>query len=66
MKISSSEGQFDAAFLNGLVYEQLYYPLSRVEGVATCHDNREVPILPSGCLLIQANLQPTNSHLKTC
>ena len=34
-EISSSEGQFDAAFLNGLVYEQLYYPLSRVEGVAT-------------------------------
>ena len=33
-EISSSEGQFDAAFLNGLVYEQLYYPLSRVEGVA--------------------------------
>ena len=34
-EISSSEGQFDAAYLNGLVYEQLYYPLSRVEGVAT-------------------------------
>ena len=34
-EISSSEGQFDAAFLNGLIYEQLYYPLSRVEGVAT-------------------------------
>ena len=33
-EISSSKGQFDAAFLNGLVYEQLYYPLSRVEGVA--------------------------------
>lgn len=34
-EISSSEGQFDASYLNGLVYEQLYYPLSRVEGVAT-------------------------------
>ena len=34
-EISSTEGQFDAAYLNGLVYEQLYYPLSRVEGVAT-------------------------------
>ena len=34
-EISSSEGQFDAAYLNGLVYEQLYYPLSRVEGVAS-------------------------------
>ncbi|MEC7897484.1 MAG: efflux RND transporter permease subunit, partial [Cyanobacteriota bacterium] len=34
-EISSSEGQYDAAYLNGLVYEQLYYPLSRVEGVAT-------------------------------
>ena len=64
-EISSSEGQFDAAFLNGLVYEQLYYPLSRVEGVATRHVSWEAPILPSGCLLIQANLQPTNSQLKT-
>ena len=34
-EISSSAGQYDAAYLNGLVYEQLYYPLSRVEGVAT-------------------------------
>ena len=34
-EVSSSKGQFDAAYLNGLVYEQLYYPLSRVEGVAT-------------------------------
>ena len=34
-EVSSSEGQFDAAYLNGLVYEQLYYPLSRVDGVAT-------------------------------
>ena len=34
-EISSSEDQYDAAYLNGLVYEQLYYPLSRVEGVAT-------------------------------
>jgi multidrug efflux pump subunit AcrB len=34
-EVSSSKGQFDAAYLNGLIYEQLYYPLSRVEGVAT-------------------------------
>ena len=34
-EVSSSKGQFDAAYLNGLVYEQLFYPLSRVEGVAT-------------------------------
>ena len=34
-EISSSEGQFDASYLNGLIYEELYYPLSRVEGVAT-------------------------------
>ena len=34
-EISSTEGQFDAAYLNGLVYEQLYYPLSRVEGVGS-------------------------------
>ena len=34
-EVSSSEGQYDAAYLNGLIYEQLYYPLSRVEGVAT-------------------------------
>ena len=33
-EVSSSEGQYDAAYLNGLIYEQLYYPLSRVEGVA--------------------------------
>ena len=33
--VSSSKGQFDAAYLNGLIYEELYYPLSRVEGVAT-------------------------------
>lgn len=33
-QVSSSEGQFDAAYLNGLVYEQLYYPLERVPGVA--------------------------------
>ena len=34
-EVGSSEGQFDAGYLNGLIYEQLYYPLSRVEGVAT-------------------------------
>jgi HAE1 family hydrophobic/amphiphilic exporter-1 len=34
-QVSSSGGQFDAAYLNGLVYEQLYYPLSRVSGVAS-------------------------------
>ncbi len=33
-QVSSSEGQFDSAYLNGLVYEQLYYPLERVPGVA--------------------------------
>ena len=33
-QVSSTEGQFDAAYLNGLVYEQLYYPLGRVPGVA--------------------------------
>ena len=34
-EVGSSEGQFDVGYLNGLIYEQLYYPLSRVEGVAT-------------------------------
>ncbi len=34
-EVGSSNGQFDAGYLNGLIYEQLYYPLSRVEGVAT-------------------------------
>jgi len=34
-EVGSSEGQYDAGYLNGLIYEQLYYPLSRVEGVAT-------------------------------
>ena len=34
-QVGSTEGQFDISYLNGLIYEQLYYPLSRVEGVAT-------------------------------
>ena len=34
-EVSSSKGQFDAPYLNGLVYEQLYYALERVPGVAT-------------------------------
>ena len=34
-EVSSTEGQFDASYLNGLVYEELYYPLSRVEGVGS-------------------------------
>ena len=33
-QVSSTEGQFDAAYLNGLVYEKLYYQLGRVPGVA--------------------------------
>lgn len=33
-QVSSTEGQFDAAYLNGLIYEQLYYQLGRVPGVA--------------------------------
>ena len=34
-QVSSTEGQFDAAYLNGLIYEQLYYQLGRVPGVAS-------------------------------
>jgi multidrug efflux pump subunit AcrB len=33
-QVTSTEGQFDAAYLNGLIYEQLYYQLERVPGVA--------------------------------
>ena len=33
--VGSTEGQFDASYLNGLIYEQLYYPLGRVPGVAS-------------------------------
>ncbi len=33
-EVGSSEGQFEASYLNGLIYDQLYYPLSRIEGVA--------------------------------
>ena len=33
-QVSSTEGQFDAPYLNGLVYEQLYYQLERIPGVA--------------------------------
>ena len=34
-QVSSTEGQFDAAYLNGLIYSELYYELSRVPGVAS-------------------------------
>ncbi|MEB3321985.1 MAG: efflux RND transporter permease subunit [Synechococcaceae cyanobacterium] len=34
-QVGSTEGQFDAAFLNGLIYSELYYELSRVPGVAS-------------------------------
>ena len=33
-QVSSTKGQFDAAYLNGLIYEQLYYQLERIPGVA--------------------------------
>lgn len=33
-QVSSSSGQFDAPYLNGLIYENLYYQLGRVPGVA--------------------------------
>ena len=34
-QVSSDKGQFDAAYLNGLIYESLYYQLGRVPGVAS-------------------------------
>ena len=34
-QVSSDKGQFDAAYLNGLIYENLYYQLGRVPGVAS-------------------------------
>ncbi|MCP9917389.1 efflux RND transporter permease subunit [Cyanobium sp. ATX 6F1] len=34
-QVGSSDGQFDAAYLNGLIYESLYYQLGRVPGVAS-------------------------------
>ena len=34
-QLSSSQGQFDAAYLNGLIYANLYYQLGRVPGVAS-------------------------------
>ncbi len=33
-QVSSSQGQFDSPYLNGLIYENLYYQLGRVPGVA--------------------------------
>ena len=33
-QVSSSQGQFDAPYLNGLIYEKLYYQLERIPGVA--------------------------------
>jgi multidrug efflux pump subunit AcrB len=34
-QVSSTDGQYDAAYLNGLIYENLYYQLERVPGVAS-------------------------------
>ena len=33
-QVSSSRGQFDSPYLNGLIYENLFYQLERVPGVA--------------------------------
>ncbi|MBM5803655.1 MAG: efflux RND transporter permease subunit, partial [Cyanobacteria bacterium K_DeepCast_35m_m2_155] len=33
-QVTSSQGQFDAPYLNGLIYADLYYQLERVPGVA--------------------------------
>ena len=33
-QVTSTQGQFDSAYLNGLIYEDLYYQLERVPGVA--------------------------------
>ncbi|EDY38985.1 RND transporter, HAE1/HME family, permease protein [Cyanobium sp. PCC 7001] len=33
-QLSSTEGQFDAAYLNGLIYRELFYQLERIPGVA--------------------------------
>ena len=33
-QVSSTQGQYDAAYINGLIYEQLYYQLERIPGVA--------------------------------
>ncbi len=33
-QVSSTKGQFDSSYLNGLIYENLYYQLGRVPGVA--------------------------------
>ena len=33
-QVGSTGGEYDASYLNGLIYDQLYYPLSRIDGVA--------------------------------
>ncbi len=33
-QVGSTEGQFDRSYINGLIYEQLYYQLERIPGVA--------------------------------
>jgi multidrug efflux pump subunit AcrB len=33
-QLSSTSGQFDSPYLNGLIYQNLYYQLERVDGVA--------------------------------
>uniref|UniRef100_UPI00404B4113 efflux RND transporter permease subunit n=1 Tax=Cyanobium sp. TaxID=2164130 RepID=UPI00404B4113 len=33
-QVTSSQGQYDASYINGLIFEELYYQLERVPGVA--------------------------------
>ncbi|MCP9776172.1 efflux RND transporter permease subunit [Cyanobium sp. WAJ14-Wanaka] len=33
-QVSSTKGQYDAPYINGLIYEQLFYQLERIPGVA--------------------------------
>lgn len=59
-QVSSTEGQFDAAYLNGLVYENLYYQLGRVPGSPTSTSS-EVPTPPSGSRWIRPDWPRTSS-----
>ena len=58
-QVSSSQGQFDSAFLNGLIYENLYYQLGRVPGVANV--NLLGGSNPAFWLFVDPNLLRTNN-----
>jgi len=58
-QVTSSKGQFDASYLNGLIYQNLYYQLGRVPGVANV--NLLGGSNPAYWLFVDANKLTANS-----